>query len=76
MNTSDVYWYHVVYSNGNGAIGSVELGLIDDVFVPADIRDHIQKNQQLDYCCLVNWKKLQPHQISEETLNRFLEKTQ
>ena len=73
MDVNDIYWYHVVYSTGS-QIGSVELGLKDDLFVPADIREYIEKANGFDFCALVNWKKLESNQISEDTLNKFLEK--
>jgi len=74
MEVKDVYWYHVVYSTINGQLGSVELGLLDELFVPADVREHIKKQNNFDFCVIVNWKRLEPNQISVETLAKFMEK--
>lgn len=66
----DLSWYFVCYSDGE-SVCSIELGLFDDVFVPSEIKQHIQSKSNLDYCCLINWKKLDVNQVSTEVKAEF-----
>lgn len=68
----DLHWYFVSYSNGK-KIGSIEIGLKKDIFVPSEIKLYIEKQNSTNYCCIINWKKMKTEQLSTETKTNFIE---
>ena len=70
------YHWHVVYrwwkDSGNDGMGSIEMTLDDDLFVPSDIRGLIMKYKDFDECVIINWKKLDQNQLCEGLTSKTL----
>ena len=69
-NVEDLHWYFISFSDGE-KIGSIELGLASDVFVPSEIKKYIEMRNQIDYCSIINWKKINANQLSIDSMQEF-----
>jgi len=60
------YW-HVVYF-GDGILGSIQLTIDNEVFIPREVREYLKDRNDLEKVVLINWIKLDKNQLSEEAL--------